>query len=355
MKKSKKYWQFVLILIAVFTIFTFYRLREMGAFNSVKTQFSGSYKVAARLPGPEDFQLDRTTGILYISSDDRWATESGNPVRGGIYSLDANLPTANPRLLTRTDPVDFHPHGLSLFRGKDGRKVLFVVNHRESGVQTVEIFDMPPDGSLVLRQTVKNKLLIWPNDIVGVGFRKFYVTNVSRYGKGLGRMLDTFFNLKGGFIAYFDGEEMKIVAKNLAFPNGIQIGRNARNIYLAETLSGYLKVFSRNIEDGTLSLSKSYFIGGGLDNITLDSQGALWIAIHPNLMAVTFHLNNPRHISPSKIVKIIPRRAGFELEEEFLDSGKLQSAASVAAPFKDKLFVGAFCESKILELKRQRN
>ena len=322
----------------------------MGAFRTVKTQFSGSCKVVARLPGPEDIQLDRTTGILYISSDDRWATEAGKPVRGGIYSLDANLPTANPRLCNPTEPADFHPHGLSLFSDKDGGKVLFVVNHRESGPQTVEIFDMQSNGSLTLKQTVKDELLIWPNDVVGVGPQKFYVTNVSRYGKGLGRMLDTFLNLKGGFIAYFDGDKMKIVAKNLAFPNGIQISPDGKNIYLAETLSGKLKVFDRSIKDGKLSFSQSYFIGGGLDNIALDEKGGLWIAIHPNLLAVTSHLKNPKNISPSKIVKITLQPSGCETTEEFLDSGKLQSAASVGVPVKDKLFVGAFCESKILEL-----
>ena len=90
-------------------------------------------------PGAEDITIDRETGIALVSASDRRGLAEGAAEQGGIYAVDINNGDA-VRLVSTDAPADFQPHGISLWRGENGAKRLFVVSHPVSGGHTIEIF-----------------------------------------------------------------------------------------------------------------------------------------------------------------------------------------------------------------------
>ena len=126
MKKS-----ITLILIAIIAV-GLYALKtvwQSGSFRKIENSFSGSVKKLEGFPGVEDITIDQTTGIAFLSSDDRWANIlHKKPVKGALYSLNLNDSIPQPINLTIDFPQpDFHPHGISLHTTPDGRKIIFVV------------------------------------------------------------------------------------------------------------------------------------------------------------------------------------------------------------------------------------
>jgi len=60
---------------------------------------------------------------------------------------------------------DFHPHGITLFRGDKGEETLLVINHSRDGSQAVESFGLTYDNGapkLTARSSVGGGLLISP-------------------------------------------------------------------------------------------------------------------------------------------------------------------------------------------------
>ena len=135
---------------AVITIISLFALKtvwQSGAFTTVKNSFSGTTHKIEGPAGVEDITIDQTTGIAFLSSDDRWsAMLQKKPIKGAIYKLNLNDSLPQPvSLTTRFPQNDFHPHGISLFTNPAGKKILFVINHRISG-NFIEIFEFKNDS-----------------------------------------------------------------------------------------------------------------------------------------------------------------------------------------------------------------
>jgi hypothetical protein len=119
------------------------------------------------------------------------------------------------------DIQEFSPHGISVWREGDIVTVA-AVNHRRSG-STVELFthhiNHPFKNSLNHVKTVKDVLFSSPNgfslslsflDIALVGPDSFYVTQDFNT-HGIARLIGTYFRLKQGHVAFWDGSKARIV------------------------------------------------------------------------------------------------------------------------------------------------
>jgi arylesterase/paraoxonase len=319
-----------------------------GQFKTLEPVSAGRCAGVTGAAGAEDLTIDRQHSVALVSSTDRRALAAGSDVRGAIFAYD--LRSRALRDLTAGFSGEFRPHGLSLYRGREGTR-LFVVNHTTAG-HSIEIFDW--DGlELDHLETVESELLVSPNDVVGVGLRQFYATNDHASVGGPSRILEEFLRLRRSTVVFFDGEKVSVAAQDIAYANGINVSPNGREIFVASTSRGTLHLYTRNVQSGDLHPNTTIELGTGLDNIEVDSHGMLWIGAHPKLLSFLAHAGDEESLSPSQVLWVDPD-VGFDppVRDAFLDLGEDLSGSSVAAPWGSRLLIGSVFEEHFLDCER---
>lgn len=291
-------------------------------------------------PGTEDVTIDPVSGLAFVSTDDR---RTGN--RGAIYAFDPDDPSSL-REVSGAEPAEFHPHGLSLWTGRNGAQRLFVVNHTMDGRHSIELFDIGADGLLTHAETVRYPALTSPNDVLAVGPRQFYATNDRRYTDGIMGSLEAYFALPLAGVSFFDGDSGRIVAERLAYANGINMAADGRTVYVAEILGRGVRVYRRDPATGDLERLRDIPVPTAPDNIEIAADGALWIGGHPRVFDFVAHADDAAAIAPSHVIRVDPETG--EVETVLLDHDGRLNASSVAAVIGDTLIVGAVFDGHVL-------
>jgi arylesterase/paraoxonase len=300
-------------------------------------------------PGTEDIEIDEETGQVFISTFDRrgwYAGDADDHPAGAIYLLDLNDRTLTPRKISDGAPRDFSPHGISLWRGADGLRRLFVVNHRKDGTEAVEFFNVDDRGVLYHMQTVSFGYMYSPNDIAAVGPRQFYATNDRRHDTGLKALLESYLALPLTDVVYYDGFEGHVAARGLAYANGIAPSADGSEIYVAEILKRRVNVYARNTQSGALKLRQRYGAGTAPDNIDVAPDGMLYAGGHPKIFEFMAHAKDPGMPAPSHVVRIDPK-TGVR-EDVFISINGEISGSSVGAASEDTLIIGAVFDGHIM-------
>lgn len=336
------------LVIAVSTI-AVRTMSAAGQFTTIRPIGADACKPLAQIAGAEDIVIDRQAGTAFVSSTDRKALhgEGKTDLRGEIYALDLKQRNSAPQALTALAPADFRPHGLSLLRASDGSRILFAVNHPSDGRHSIERWRIAGGGLEYLGPVTHDSMLGSPNDVAAVGPERFYVTNDGG-GSALTRALDFVLRRTRSTVVYFDGDEARVVAEGLGFANGISVSADGGTVYVADTFRRTLEIFGRESASGSLRPAGSVFFGTGVDNIDIDSDGALWIAAHPRLIDFARYLSGWLGISPSQITRAAPTDTGRDVRTVLLDLGETISAASVAARFADRYLVGSVSGPAVL-------
>ncbi len=339
----KKSITIILIVIVAIGLFALKTVRQSGSFKTIENSFSGSVKTIEGFPGVEDITIDQTTGIAFLSSDDRWANIlHKKPVKGALYSLNLNDSIPQPVNLTLDFPQnDFHPHGISLFTTEDGRKIIFVVTHRDNNQDAIEIFEYKND-SLQHRESITDKLIISPNDVVGTGERKFYFTNDHNEKASAWRYIKDLLTIGTGNIGYFEGQDVRsTLQEEILYANGINISNDGKQLYVASPSSQKILLYDRDIASGGLTKSSEIDTNTGVDNIEIDADGNLWVGCHPQLLKFLSHAKDEAALAPSEIIQLKNLGNGkFEQSTVYLNDGTEISASSVGAVYKNKLLIG---------------
>ncbi|MFZ3033509.1 MAG: SMP-30/gluconolactonase/LRE family protein [Parvibaculum sp.] len=341
------------LVLAVVSIFTWRFLAAAGYFTGIKQEVAAQCTTIPSPPGPEDIQIDRDARQAFVVASDRRALLAGSKAaRGGVYMIDLTAPVAEWQLhpVTAAEPADFHPHGLSLYKGADGSRRLFVVNHHSDGVESVDIFDVAADGMLTLVRSVSDPLLVSPNDVVAVGPESFYATNDHGTANKTEGMIEDFMLSRSADFVYFDGAKMSVAGDRLLFPNGINVSADGQTIYVAESLGLSLHVYDRNIETGVLTPRDYTPMGTGLDNIDVEEDGSLLIAAHPKMTAFIAHARDAAELSPSQIIRVelAVDGNGGRAGTIYLNLGKQISGATVAAGYGGLMLIGNAFDPNIL-------
>ncbi|MEQ1588411.1 MAG: hypothetical protein ABL895_21175, partial [Cyclobacteriaceae bacterium] len=250
--KSVKIALLAIIIIPVYLVFAI--LIPAGMFKTIEPHFAGNV-TSLELPisGPEDITIDQQTGLAFISVDDRRAnrTKSGS-IQGAILIM--NLTDSLPLLrnVTPETLTDFHPHGISLWKGKDGRAFIFAVNHSQNNNEHfIERFEWKNDSLIHLESILDTDLMTSPNDVTAVGERSFYVTNDHGSSQlGLGRTLEDYLQRAISYVNYYDGVSFKKVATGIAYANGINQSADHSKIFVASTTGRKVMVYTRSITSG---------------------------------------------------------------------------------------------------------
>lgn len=332
-------------------------LSVAGSLADVTPGFSGTCKAVKGVVGPEDIAVDHDSGLAFVSATDRRAPPGKPSPQDGIYTMSPDHPEAGFTKLEGA-PKDFHPHGISILRSRDGTLTLMAVNHPVKGPSAVEIFtvmqEFLPNGSshLVLRhvKTVSDPLLFAPNDVVAVGTDRFYATNDHGSHSAFGTFLENYLMLPRAYAVYYDGASVRKAADGLRYANGINISPDLSHIYIAETIGREIRSYDRDVLSGVLKPAGEYEIPAGLDNIDVDDAGNLWVASHPKLFAFLTYASDPSKPSPSEIFRVSSFNGMLhDAVPVFTSLGKEIGASSVGAVSGDKLLIGSVFDPKILD------
>lgn len=355
---------FVFVLVLLIGAVLVYRtLTAAGYFNTVVSSFAGTCQSIAGVVGAEDIELDRQTGNLFISSQDRRpfppTPETIKP--GGIYLAAIDHPEIKPRLLTGDVPQPFHPHGISLFVDGNGKKTLAVINHARPGETDVVLFDINEARSaggeaqvtLTVRRTVKDPSFKSPNDLTLVGHDSFYLTNDHGSDTSLGTTLETWLLLPRANVVYYDGSVARVAAEGFNYANGINRSADLATIYVAESTGRTLGIFHRDAS-GALLPVRSLFLGKGLDNIDVDADGNLWVATHPRMLDFLAHAQDAKKLSPSVVLKVDPTAEDGAVQTVYANTGEETSGGSVAVSNGKRMVIGTVFEPSYLNCNLSR-
>ena len=308
-----------------------------------------SVKVA---PGTEDVEIDPQLNVAFVSASERrsWYNRTSRKLdpSNGIYAV--SLDGSDQVRRVSPDEPKLLAHGISLWRGPDGGKRLFVVNHqpRDDGSvkESVELFQIGADATLIHIKSVSFSEMYSPNDVVAVGPEAFYATNDRRYEEGILSVAEIYLGLSLSSVVYWDGSEGRQVAGGLMYANGINKSVDGSAIYVAEVLGQRIQVFGRDSATGDLTKSKALPIDTGPDNISVDGKGMLYIGGHPYALEFQKHAKDPSHISPSQVVSVDPSSGATETVF-YSKKGEI-NGSSVGAAWAGGLVVGAVFDEHVM-------
>jgi sugar lactone lactonase YvrE len=184
-----------------------------------------------------------------------------------LYSVDESGDhLAEAHVASLPFAVDWRPDGRMLLLNAAERKLL----------------QRAPDGSFKTGADLAGICPHGTNEIVVDGRGNIYINDVN-FDMSEGGPVKGFedFQRTGdrpGFIALITPDwNVRKVADNLAFPNGMAITPDNKTLIVAESYSGALTAFEI-AEDGSLGHRRVWaqLEGGGADGICLDAEGAVW-------------------------------------------------------------------------------
>jgi arylesterase / paraoxonase len=338
------------LLVIAIAIYIGNTLYTSGLFKKLDPHLEGEVKtIYQTMYGTEDLDIDYKSGLLFISSTDRWKQLRGESVQGSIYLLQLDSGTT-PKKIPSTYHGVFRPHGISYF-SKNSLDYLFVVNHNDEG-NYVELFEFKND-TLYHLKSYADPTLCCPNDVVGVDVDRFYVTNDHGTQKGTLRKFEDYLRIPLSYLLYFDGARFVKVYEGLTYGNGVNISNDGSQLYLTHTTGRELLTFNRDKDSGKITLTNKLNLSSGLDNISVDEEDNLWIGSHPKMLKFIGHATDSSKKSPSQVFKLTPKNRSeeYKVEEVYLNDGEEISGSSVAVHYKDELFIGGVFENKLLRAK----
>ena len=303
------------------------------------------------MPGPEDLALQRSSKWLYVSSHDRRHAE----LTGQLFAIDLSKPDAElkPQALHVQYPPNFKPHGMSLVE-LGGKLRLYVVSHpllEAAGEKhTIEVFE-GVGLNFTHVQTLKSPLLDSPNDVQALPDGRIFVSN-DHSGAGPARRLwDDLLRNKTSRISYFDGKDWSYIGRPVAGGNGVLLNKESGKEYIYRSAffeNAVIKYEILKTEQGATDLHEvaRINVASGPDNLELDEQGNMLVAVHPSVFRFLRHLASPSQKSPAQIMKI--NLANQQVEKVYANDGSEISAASTAVVLDKRMILSQVFDDFLL-------
>ncbi|UCF38255.1 MAG: SMP-30/gluconolactonase/LRE family protein [Acidobacteriota bacterium] len=332
---------------AIVAVYFVWALIQVGTFRELAFHSSGPCRPVLGMYSSEDIVIAEDRSEAFISSLDRRIPELGEPIPGQILLLDLNNPDASAQDSSGNLNFPFFPHGLGLWNNPQGESLVFAVNHGPEE-DSIEIFERGAAG-LIPVESISGELLFNANDVAPVGERTFYVTRDHASRSSLGRKLEDYLLLQRSSVLFYDGSEFRLVADGIGYANGIVVSHDGFTVFVAATTENSVLVYSRDPASGDLSLRQRIPVETGVDNLTLDPEGNLWLAGHPQLLTFLEYAADPDRLAPSQALRIsFAEPDSPTIEEIHLSDGTYLSGASVAAPWKNLFLLGSVYDRRLL-------
>lgn len=290
-------------------------------------------KTGHSLVGIEDLVYHPPSGTLILSVHDRWGDQDENhDALMGLFSVDANdlinVGQASARSLAGPADKTMRPHGLAIRNwGNEGWRLL-VIDHRflqedeRDGAPGTLIRDyaIAADGGLVEKRQVGHPELCPANDLDWLDRDSVLVSLDRSNCGGIWRFLELSRGQWRGKLARVDLDgngAPQILLGELGFPNGVL----AMDDRVLVAFSREERLASYALDGDRLEQLSSIALQGGGDNLAVDYEGRILMAVHPDL--TDFGLYSLRvwgHDSaPTRLVRVnanlSPAEVLFESED----------------------------------------
>ena len=341
-------WLFLALLIGA-GAWVYYFLVDAGVFLDLKPTTVGACRQVGGVVGVEDIAIDPETKIAYLAGYDRRKMGADATVRGAIWTYDLNVPEAVPMDATAGAlPSGFWPHGVSLYRGADGRKALFVISHF-GGKHTVEIFDIA-GAAMTHRRTVEGPEMVSPNDLVAIGPDSLFVTNDHANVAGWQRSAEDYLRLRLTTVQYFDGTKFTTALSGLGGSNGINVSADGRSLYVSAASERTVYIYDRDPATNALTKRGAEVVPGFADNLDVLTNGDLLLGLHSKILPFLEHVGDATKHSPSHIMHFkADGSGGFAPGTIYYNLGEEISGASVGVAVDKRLLIGSVFEPKIVD------
>jgi arylesterase / paraoxonase len=328
----------------------------MGVFTDVTPMACNDPSLIPGIAGAGDMAFDAPDNSLFIAATAARLWPAHASPADGLYLYRPGGAAAPFKLKGTT--ADFHPLGLSLFRGADGSLTLMAINMPVQGKPAVDIFDVSDATTTRIalheREAVVGDLLVSPASIVAVDKSRFYATNDHTSTTSLGHALEIHLMLPRANVVYFDGTDFHVVAKGLRLAAGIAQSPDGSHIYVAETTGRAVHTYSRNAFSGDLASVGELPVDASLDNIAIAPSGDLFVAGEPKLFDFLAFSRDASRPSPSDVFRVAVDDRGVPKAVSLIYSGTNIGAASVGVPVQNRLLIGSAFASKVLSCALRR-
>ncbi|XP_030056572.1 serum paraoxonase/arylesterase 2 [Microcaecilia unicolor] len=308
--------------------------------------------------GSEDIDI-LPNGLAFISAGLKYpGIKCFAPDKPGeIFLLDLTdeNPVPSPlKISPGFDVASFNPHGISTYIDrKDDTVYLFVVNHPQFQ-STVELFKFVEEENVLQHlKTIRHDLLSSINDLVAMGPDSFYATNDHYFLNPIMRKLEMFLGLGWAYVVYYSPKEVKEVAANFYFANGINVSPDNKHIYIADLVGHDIHVLRKN-PDWSLTPVKVLHVDTLVDNLFVDpTTGDIWSGCHPNGWKLFFY--DPDDLPGSEVIRVQNILSENPIVTQvYANNGSVLQGSSVASVYDGKLLVGTvfhralYCDLKDL-------
>ncbi|OCH86368.1 calcium-dependent phosphotriesterase [Obba rivulosa] len=291
-----------------------------------------------------------------VSSRKRWLPNMRHLDKGGM--VDGYLATYDPDTskINHIDVVGknftrgFSLHGFDVVHSATNSSELFfyMINHQipregnawKVGADSVIEILKGAVGSSTLRHvmTVEDPVIMTPNEIVGTSDGKsFWFTNDHGSKTGWIRELEMVYPVPSTSVGYCHVDHgCKVAADKLPSSNGLAWDRKTDTFYVGSTPRGTIGVFERQ-SDNTLAFKDAVTIGQVMDNLSVDSEGAVWAATFPKSLRVLKRFRDTVTNAPSAAFRVsfdnVTTSSGgkHEIERVLEDDGSIVGVATSVA------------------------
>ncbi|XP_041465854.1 serum paraoxonase/arylesterase 1-like [Lytechinus variegatus] len=301
--------------------------------------------------GSEDLEL-LSDGIVivsegYLTFKDR---VEGAP-RGHLFAYDINNHNKGAIELKIKGDYDvntLHPHGITAFEDKTTAKTfIFVINHHV-GFDVVDIFEFDRNTmSLSFIKSKRDPLIRSVNNLIATGPESFFITNEANFLHPRMRFLEDTLLLRSGYILFCDVTGCKQVSESLNNPNGIDLSRDGRLLYVSQPFARQIRIYERNLADNSLTPNKGVDVinlGTTSDNIYVDESGDIWAGCIKVPSKALHYMNTKQGIVPSQVLRIRVGSDDYEMSEVYSEDGRNITMSTSAIYHRGVLLIGSLHE-----------
>ncbi|KAH8601624.1 serum paraoxonase/arylesterase-like protein [Bisporella sp. PMI_857] len=297
--------------------------------------------------------------------------EPGEDGLFGLHKLDIT-----ERYKSATGGREIDVHGLDIEALENGLLRLWMINHRppidESGQpldatklganSTIEAFDLRRDSSQLDHvKTFHDDAIQTPNSVSATGDGGFMFTNDhGNYKTGALRELS--FVYCPGTLGYCASNGTCGIAYPKGnFPNGMTKDKDGL-YYVAQSTKFRIEVYSRQ-DNGSLLKIDEIIIGMGLDNLSIDENGDIFVAGFPDPICLIKAISDPVNVDCAASIFRIRKSIGERGELRYEVTKALEDAEAKYLPVStvavhdakaDKFFLGGFTSPYITVCEKRK-